>query len=190
MLQWRDKRVNIAYNFFFTTKFQHQKSFMKNTFRFLSVAVLVFFTAVAAHAQYGNLNFKNTSNVSPANSISGSITFDKSVTYVPDPGYFPIPPISASGLVRSVYAPLGATTQIEPAGGHPTGYSSYSSYAITSFSFRIGGVPFTALTAAQIATLDNWGTVNLINFFGDGKNFTVTKTYNVSDIEIQINRTL
>jgi hypothetical protein len=163
---------------------------MKSIFRILSVTALVFFTAVVAHAQYGNLNMRNTSSVAGAGSIGASVTFEKSVSFVPNPGYPPISPIAASGLVRSGSATIGSTTTLELAGGHPVGYESFSSYGLTDFRFRIGGFGYKPLTAAQIGVLNSWGTVTLTNFFGDGKDFTVTKTYNVSDIEIQVHRTL
>jgi hypothetical protein len=54
------------------------------------------------------------------------------------------------------------------------GYESFSSYSLSDFRFRIGGFAFKPLTAAQLTTLNSWGTVDLPDFFGDGKSFTVT----------------
>ncbi len=162
---------------------------MKSTFRFLFIAIATLFTASAATAQYGNLQIRFTSSEPPASSpasIGANIIFDKLVTFLPDPGYPPKPPIGAIGLNRSGSAALGATTTIEPAATTTTGYTATSSYDITDFRFRIGGFSYYIFSAAEITALQTFNNpIEVVAF--SGKKFTVTKIYDISDIVIKVN---
>ena len=162
---------------------------MKSIFKSLLIVALALFITNAATAQYGNLQLRYTSSEPPASSpasIGASVTFDKSVTFLPDPGYPPKSPIAAIGLTRSGSAGLGVTTTLETAASATPGYSATSSYDITNFSFRIGGFSFYTFSAAEITALQSFNNpIEVVAF--SGRKFTVTKIYDVSDIVIRVN---
>ena len=135
---------------------------MKNITRFLLVFAIVFLATTSIFAQTVSGDFKmryvGTSATAPT-SIVFNTTFDRTTTYVQDPGYpIHLPWETSFNRVGTLNKNQTAIV-VGQAGGSAFGYTAWCSYILKDLKFRKGGTTYYTLTPAEITNMEYVGDI-------------------------------